>query len=53
MLTKWTCPHCQTLLGIRNGDQLEIRYKAAMYVVEAMKRITAICRKCGKRVVTV
>ena len=52
MSQRWQCPHCNTLLGIRNGNQMEFRYKAVKYIVTAADSIEAICRNCGKRVKT-
>jgi len=52
MTRRWICPQCKTLLGIQDEDLVEIRYKAATYVVKAADSIMAICRRCGKRVTT-
>ena len=50
MSRRWTCPYCRTLLGLRDGPHLEIRYKTARYVVTAAKSVVATCRNCGRRV---
>jgi len=50
MSRNWNCPICQTLLGIRKGDEMEIRYKTVKYVVKAADSIEATCRKCGREV---
>lgn len=50
MATRWTCPNCKTLLGVRDGDLLRIRYKEATYTVSPGKDVEATCRNCGKRV---
>lgn len=52
MSHRWTCPHCQTLLGIRKNDDLEIRYKTVLYLIKGADEVVATCRNCGKRVTT-
>ncbi len=49
---KWRCPHCRTLLGVRNGELMKIRYKSANYVVRGAVAVQTVCRICGKRVTT-
>ena len=47
---QWRCPGCGLLLGMRNGREMEIRYKDARYVVAGMVRAT--CRRCGRETST-
>ncbi|MCP4582104.1 MAG: hypothetical protein GY839_10830 [candidate division Zixibacteria bacterium] len=45
----WHCEDCSTLLGIRTGTSLSIRYKDAQYIIDGeMSKVTAVCRKCSK-----
>lgn len=48
--TAWRCPACRTLLGIAEGDRVEIRYKTAAYTIRVLHgeaEVTASCRRCG------
>ena len=47
---KWRCPKCGTLLGVRDGERLKIRYKKARYQIRPVETIEAICRNCGQKV---
>jgi len=51
MPNRLKCPHCQTLLAMKSGDRIEIRYKAARYLVKAPESLMATCRKCKALVV--
>ncbi len=42
---QWRCSSCALLLGMRNGSEIEVRYKDARYVVSGAVRAT--CRRCG------
>ena len=42
---EWRCRSCGALLGVCRGDAVEVRYKAAAYVVRG--ELTAVCRRCG------
>lgn len=45
----WNCENCETLLGIRRGKSLYIRYKSTQYVVEGgATKISAVCRNCSR-----
>jgi len=50
MLRDWTCPACNTKLGIRNGNKMELKYKTMKYIVNGAESIEAVCRKCGRKV---
>ncbi len=43
---QWRCPGCGLLLGVRNGSEIEVRYKDSRYVVSGTVRAT--CRRCGR-----
>jgi len=46
----WRCAACRTLLGLADGDRVEIRYKTAAYTIQVLQgatEITASCRRCG------
>jgi len=43
--TRWRCPRCHTLLGVATAGGMEVRYKAARYLIQG--RVTAWCRRCG------
>jgi RNase P subunit RPR2 len=47
---QWRCPGCGNLLGVRNGTEIEVRYKDARYVVTGAVR--AHCRRCGRETAT-
>ena len=36
---EWRCRNDGTLLGVRRGDTVEVRYKSAAYVVRGEERI--------------
>jgi hypothetical protein len=42
---EWHCRNDGTLLGVRRGDTVEVRYKSAAYVVRG--EVTTRCRRCG------
>ena len=42
---EWRCRNSGTLLGVRHGDTVEVRYKAAAYMVHG--EVTTKCRRCG------
>ena len=45
----WQCEDCATLLGIRKGTSLTIRYKDAQYIIDGkLSKVTAVCRNCSK-----
>lgn len=43
---KWRCRSCGLLLGIAQGQRVEIRYKDARYL--AYGGVCAVCRRCGE-----
>jgi RNase P subunit RPR2 len=46
---KWKCEDCDSLLGKRRGNEIEIRYKGIQYSVEGEDlNIATVCRNCGK-----
>jgi len=49
MMEKWNCQECESLLGKRYGNEMEIRYKKIQYSIggENLKIVTS-CRKCGR-----
>ena len=48
--TAWRCSACHTLLGVAEGDQVEVRYKTAAYTIRVVRgtvELSAKCRRCG------
>ncbi|MDY0059816.1 MAG: hypothetical protein RBU45_08410 [Myxococcota bacterium] len=48
--TPWRCSACHTLLGVAEGDHVEVRYKTAAYTIRAVHgaaELTTRCRRCG------
>lgn len=48
--TPWRCSACHTLLGVADGDRVEVRYKTAAYTIRVLHgaaELTARCRRCG------
>ena len=43
---KWFCVECTALLGIRQGDQVNIRFKQEVNLT-ARGEVILICRRCG------
>ena len=43
--SQWRCRQCGTLLGVATGDEVEVRYKTAVYRVRG--ELATDCRKCG------
>jgi len=43
--SQWRCRKCGTLLGVATGDEVEVRYKTAVYRVRG--ELATDCRKCG------
>ena len=41
----WRCRVCCKLLGVYDGDHVEVRYKTARY--RARGEVVAWCRRCG------
>ena len=44
---EWRCRACHTLLGVARGDHIEVRFKAAGFIVRG--EVTTKCRRCGTR----
>lgn len=47
MEVEWRCKECDTLLGVRTGARLHLRYKQAQYIVDGSDfSVIAVCRSC-------
>ena len=47
MAKEWRCKKCDTLLGIKIGARLHLRYKQVQYVVDGGDyNVIAVCRNC-------
>lgn len=45
---EWRCQMCNTLLGVKSGPRLHLRYKDVQYVVDGVDySVIAVCRKCS------
>ena len=42
---EWRCPTCDALLGIFDGERIDLRYKTAVYKVRG--EVISRCRCCG------
>jgi len=43
---KWFCGECTALLGIRQGDEVQVRFKQEINLT-VRGRIIMTCRRCG------
>ena len=43
---KWFCGECTALLGVRQGDEIQVRFKQEINLT-VRGRIIMTCRRCG------